>query len=199
MIDPLKLNILLNYKKSLRDISVDDSDKSNLQYMTQSYFVAVDFDDVKDNYSIENDISIKELRSNDALVILNDINHFVGHFIFIEFKNGDVSSRFEREKIRTKISESLLIFNDIFDETLSYDRKSIDYILVYNKTKNIKFENERYSALTGIGKILASASNMEYNINGFDRYRLFFHNVKTINEDEFINISKSLENGTYNF
>lgn len=40
---------------------------------------------------------------------------------------------------------------------------------------------------------------MSYLINGFDRYNIFFHDVKTINEDEFKDISKQLENKTYNF
>ena len=107
--------------------------------------------------------------------------------------------RSSREEIRTKISESLLIFNDIFDVNLTYDRESINYILVYNKTKNSKFESERTSSLSGIGKILASTAKMEYNISGFDRYKVFFHAVKTINEDEFQTIVTQFENSTYKF
>ena len=197
MIDLTKANVLTDNMKSLHDISLDKSDKTNPQYMTNSLYQATDFDDVKDNYFLSNSfISTKELRSNDALAIL-DIPKL--QFLFIEFKNGRITSTAKKEEIRTKIAESLLIINDLLDKNLTFDRSNINYILVYNKTKNTDFENERNSSKTSIATILAKTAGMSYTIGGFDRYKSFFHDVKTINEDEFQDIVTSLENGTYSF
>ena len=194
MIDLSQQNILMKYKKALKEISFD---KANKKYMTQSAFPAVDFDEVKDNYIFSNSsISAREMRSNDALVIFNAKQ---GQFIFIEFKDGNITSCNAKEKIRVKIAESLLILNDILDENLTFDRSNINYILVYNKSKNSEFERQRNSSLTGMARALAKSAGMTYLIDGFDRYNAFFHNVKTINENEFDDISKELENSKYIF
>lgn len=197
MIDLSKPNVLIEHLKDLHNISRDDSDKYRPQYMTNSTFQAVDFDAVKDSYIFSNSsISAREMRSNDALVIYNTKQ---GQFIFIEFKNGKIISNLEEEKIRVKIAESLLILNDILDENLTFDRTHINYILVYNKDKNDEFENQRTSSLTKLASAIGTSAKMTYLINGFDRYRAFFHNVKTINETEFQNIATELENSTYVF
>lgn len=39
------------HKKSLHDLSIDDSDKQNIQYMTDSQIRAIDFDAVKSSYA----------------------------------------------------------------------------------------------------------------------------------------------------
>ena len=100
MIDFSKPNKLTNYQKTLKEISFD---RANKQYMTQSEFKAIDFDCVKESY-------YSGLRSNDALIITDFLK---GKFLFIEFKNGNIKSELEKEKIRSKIGESLLIINDI--------------------------------------------------------------------------------------
>ena len=50
MLDLSKPNILTDNKGTLKEISADISDKTNIQYMTQSSFLAVNFDGVKNNY-----------------------------------------------------------------------------------------------------------------------------------------------------
>lgn len=194
MINLSQQNILTKHTKALKEMSFD---KANNQCMTESTFPAVDFDKVKDDYIFSNSsISAREMRSNDALIIFNTIQ---GQFIFIEFKNGNVTSCDAKEKIRVKIAESLLILNDILNENLTFDRNNVNYILVYNKLKNPKFEKQRNSSLTGMASALAKSAGMTYLIDGFDRYNVFFHDVKTINEDEFKDIIKELENSRYIF
>lgn len=56
--------------------------------------------------------------------------------IFIEFKNGIISQTVNYE-LRLKIYESLLILLDIINENISFSRKKISYILVYNEDKKI--------------------------------------------------------------
>lgn len=186
MIDLSKSKELINYKKSLKEISFD---KTNKQYMTQSEFKAVDFDCVKDAY-------YSGLRSNDALIITDSLR---GNFLFIEFKNGIIESKLEKEKIRSKIGESLLILNDIIQENLTFDKQNINFILVYNKNKNTSFEQQRNNSINKIATLIAEDAKMSYLINGFSHYKAYFHNVKTINEDEFKVIAGQLENSSYKF
>lgn len=200
MIDLFKPNLLLNHISNLHDTSLDDSDKANLQYMTSSTFSAICFDDVKDEYVLSRFPTIKpNVRSNDALVI---IDQSVGKFLFIEFKNGVISGskkKLELEKIRSKIAESLLILNDILKENLNFDQTNVNFILVYNRTKNPTFEQNRKSSFTAIAASIAAMAKMDYQIEDFNRYKAFFHNVKTINEIEFQSIVNDLQNGTYIF
>ncbi|MBQ3023931.1 MAG: hypothetical protein IJD23_01310 [Spirochaetaceae bacterium] len=184
--------IFSQYIKTIDEISFDNA---NNVYMTESKLKAVDFDTFKTNYFFRNtNISSKEMRSNDALFILNEEN-----FIFIEFKNGDITSSLQKEKIRNKITESLLILNDVLEKNLTFDRSHIDYILVYNTSKNGKFEKQRVNSLTKFSSKMASYAKKTFLIAGFDRYKIFFHDVKTVNEKEFEFIVQSLENNKYNF
>lgn len=194
MINLSQADIFNDNLKTLHDASYD---KDNNQYMTNSTFPAIDFDDVKLSYVLSNStISSANMRSNDALVILDSVN---GKFLFIEFKNGDIQSNHKKEEIRCKITESLLIFNDIINETLTFDRNSVNYILVYNKGNNPKFQDQRTSSLTKIATSIGATANMTYLINGFDRYRAYFHDIKTINETEFSVIVNQLQTNTYIF
>ena len=194
MTDPSSIDALTSNVKTLHDIS---SDNANSEYMTESTFPAVDFDGAKDSYALKCGGSTRGCRSNDALVILEPGKQ---NFIFIEFKNGCISSSRELEKIRSKIAESLLIFNDMLDVSLSFDKTHVNYVLVYNQSKNDKFEKQRKdSSLTKIASILGSYSKLDYLIKGFDYYRLFFNKVQTLNETEFKEITDALENKTYSF
>ena len=137
MINLNSKNILTDNLVTLKETSYD---KNNSQYMTNSTFQVVDFDKVKDSYSFRGTgLSSRNMRSNDALVILDKISN--PHFIFIEFKNGNLDrycEELKHEKIRSKINESLWILNDILAETISFDKQNINYILVY-KSREIFF------------------------------------------------------------
>lgn len=189
MINLNSKNILTNNMATLKDTSYD---KDNSQYMTNSTFQVVDFDKVKDTYSFKGSgLSSRNMRSNDALVILDKTSN--PHFIFIEFKNGNLDrycEKLEHEKIRSKINESLWILNDILDETLSFDQQNINYILVYNKSKNSNYS---------IKNTIAKRAGKTFLITGFNRYSVFFHDIKTVNEDEFKTIVSSLEKSKYVF
>lgn len=194
MINLSQESIFINNLRNLHDTSYD---RNNNEYMTNSEYPAIDFDGVKNSYIFSNSkISASNMRSNDALVILDRAK---GKFLFIEFKNGDIHSTHKKEEIRSKIAESLLILNDIIHEDLTFDRNNINYILVYNQSKNPSFQGQRSNSLTRIANTLASWSNTTYLINGFDKYKAFFHDVKTINETEFNVVAKQLENNTYIF
>ena len=75
-------------------------------------------------------------QSNDALHIALGSND-----TFIEFKNGSLRYEEKRKEVRRKVYDSVLMLTDIIGENISYTRKHLNYILVYNETKNPDDEN----------------------------------------------------------
>lgn len=126
MIELADYAIFQAHKNSLHELSKDDSDYNNIVYMTDSKIAAVDFDAVKREYANELGLSEEVAASADALLDAAD------GIAFIEFKNGKVNNRNVKDKVR----DSLLIFCDIVQKELSYTRENVDFILVYNLTKN---------------------------------------------------------------
>ena len=49
----------------------------------------------------------------------------------IEFKNGAI----DKDEIRNKIIESLIIFNDLTQSKIEDTRQNMDFVLVYNSDK----------------------------------------------------------------
>lgn len=125
MIDILDCDIFRNNKSSLKETSKDDADKKDIKYMTSLELEVIDFDGVKNDY-------IKDLKlkctptSNDALCIMDN------ELYFIEFKNGKMDRK-QLGDVKQKVYDSLLIFTDIINKGISYTRKNLNYILVYNK------------------------------------------------------------------
>ena len=187
----LELKELEHFSDELTSLKETSYDEDNDAYLTNLDVIVYDFDKIKERYVKELKTclslsSIPSFRSNDALYNKN------GKLIFIEFKNGCITSKMGKEQIRSKISESLLILTDILDAKLQEIRKLICYVLVYNRDKNELFEKQRrtskYKLFTGI----ANLAKTNHLIKEFDRYRVFFHKVYTINEDELEEILDSL-------
>lgn len=183
------------FSENIDTLKHTSADGSNSEYLSNSNLSVINFDKVKDSYclNLKHNSSAK-LHSNDALYV----DKSKSKFIFIEFKNGKLEGQ-EFKDVQLKISESLLMFNDIINENLSFDRANVNYILVYNKEKNLAFEIQRTSSLSKFNKILAIKAGKRFCINGFDRYFYFFHDVKTINQEEFNEIELKLQNNTYEF
>ena len=186
----LHVSVFQRHISTLKDTS---HDSTNGQYLSQSPYPAVNFDDVKDDAFV----GFNDYRSNDALLIPQNDGE---KYVFIEFKNGDVTSRAKCKDIRTKIAESLLIFHDILNVTISFDRCELVYMLVYNRVNNHSFETQRNSSVARISNHFARQAGTFFLINGFDRYRKIFNAVYTINEVEFKNsFSDKLDTGIYPF
>lgn len=153
-------------KNTLKELSKDDNGNNIIQYMVGLEDLAVDFDKVKTIYANSYGKTEEVLNSVDAIISIKDKT------IFIEFKNGN--AKLKRDNIKKKIYSSLLIFSDITGKNLSYIRKNIDFILVYNDSK------------TKINNYISKKGN-EKNINfGLDMYKeIFFKNVYTYSVNEF--------------
>ena len=137
--DKLEIAIFADNKKSLCEVSLDNSDKNypvNMIDNTYEYFqdMVVDFDGVKTDFCKSFSKSKEVFKSADALYFDKVKNKLV----FVEFKNGKVKG------IKEKLKDSLLVFSDIADVDLEFCRKHCEYIVVYNYEANKKYvEDEK--------------------------------------------------------
>ena len=132
--DKLEIEIFVNNKKSLCEVSLDDSDKNNPINMVDadkdiSKDIVIDFDDVKTDFCSKFHKSNEVFKSADALFYSKTKNKL----IFVEFKNGNVKN------VKEKLKDSLLVFSNIVDVDLKFCRKYLEYIVVYNYEKNKKY------------------------------------------------------------
>ena len=125
--------ILQGHLSTLQEISIDDHEKDNVQYMTDSQRMAVNFDKVKEEY-ISNLSLVEVPKSNDALFLSRD-----NKLIFVEFKNGFMDGK-KKFDVRKKIYDSIIILTDILDVGISHLRDQMEYVLVYNESVN---QNEK--------------------------------------------------------
>lgn len=132
--DKLEIEIFVNNKKSLFEVSLDDSDKNNPVNMVDadkdiSKDIVIDFDDVKTDFCSKFHKSNEVFKSADALFYSKTKNKLM----FVEFKNGKVRD------VKTKLKDSLLVFSNILDVNLEFCREYLEYIVVYNYEKNKKY------------------------------------------------------------
>ena len=129
--DRIEREIFIKNKKSLFEVSLDDSDEKNPVNMVDidrdiSKDIVIDFDDVKTDFCRKFHKSNEVFKSADALFYSETKNKL----IFVEFKNGKVRD------VKTKLKDSLLVFSNIVDVDLKFCRKYLEYIVVYNYDKN---------------------------------------------------------------
>lgn len=132
--DKIEIGIFINNKKSLLEVSLDDSDKNNPVNMVDadkdiSKDIVIDFDDVKTDFCRKFHKSNEVFKSADALFY----SEIKNKLIFVEFKNGKVRD------VKTKLKDSLLVFSNILDVNLEFCREYLEYIVVYNYEKNKKY------------------------------------------------------------
>lgn len=117
---------------TLKETSKNSPDKNTINYMVESNFEVIDFDEVKNCYIRELGVKVLETpKSNDVLMELN------GELYFIEFKDGNMEKAIH--DVKRKIYDSLLIFCDIIKENISFTREYMNYILVYNKENSEEY------------------------------------------------------------
>lgn len=185
------LDIFKNSISTLKETSKDESkDRNGIvtnKYMTKLEFNVINFDKVKEKY-IKNYKMANEIKSVDTLIFEKNLD------IFVEFKNGDITyykktKDCKNEKqlldklmgyvIDWKIRDSLLIYCDLLNKTISYTRENLDFILVYNEDKNKDRDNLKK-------KIINLAKHGDEFVKwGFGKYKIFFRNVHTYTEKEF--------------
>ena len=160
--------------------------------MIISAIPAVDFDAVKEEYAKELHLSTMP-ASNDAL-----LEDGQGNLVFVEFKNCKITKNLQYE-IRKKIYDSCLIFSDLTSETLSYMRKNMDYILVYNESENLRNTDDKSIEAKNktvqqspsqdlLAKTIIGYSGKEFIHFGLNKFKTYcFRDVHSYTETEFIN------------
>ncbi len=175
----------LSHKSTLKDTSLDDSDKENQKHMTELLLEAVDFDLVKEEYAKSRIIS--EPCSCDALLLdkNNELN-------FIEFKNIASKRNFKTSEIAEKVYCTLLMFSDKTTHTVTDIAQHTNLIIVYNSSIDAKKENKSPKAIQPSASytMIAQATSKEAKAPiirfGFDSFKSFcFKEVYTLNQEEF--------------
>ena len=140
------------YETTLKETSKSEPVKGQVSYMTESQISAINFDQAVHAYA-----RAYHLRtipaSNDALLQQDDT------YYFIEFKSGNLIDKKKQAELKKKIYDSLLIFCDKLDATISFTRKHVSYVLVYEPDKNQK-------ALVGIMNAVGALANRRADIFG---------------------------------
>ena len=164
-----------------------DKDGKEPRYMTNSEIQVINFDKVK-NWYIKDMFLSSTPCSNDALYIGKDNKIF-----FVEFKNGAL----EKNKkmifnVYNKIYDSLLIFNDIVHQNISFCRENLYFILVYNESKNSYEECETKQEdipKAMISKFIHNKAKKKFVRFGLDKFeKIYFKEVFTYTESEFENL-----------
>ncbi|MDR1466667.1 MAG: hypothetical protein LBI40_03515 [Treponema sp.] len=176
MLSDIYNQMLDDFGESLKQTSIDtDETPSHIRkerFMTTCQEYVVNFDKFKESIVSKFKLS-RSPNSCDALYMHNENEWFL-----IEFKNGKI----DREKmyqVRGKVFQSLLILTEKLNNTISFTRSNINFILVYN-------EDIEYTARHQISMALSKlAGNNHYIFFGIDGLNLYFKDVFTWNRKEF--------------
>lgn len=91
--------------------------------------------------------------------------------------------------VYNKIYDSLLMFNDIVKENISFCRQNVYFMLVYNENKNSCLEGEKKqedSSKATISKLIHNKANKKFVRFGLAQFeKLYFREVFTYTESEF--------------
>lgn len=174
-------------------------------YMTEADLLVKNFDKVVGTYCRSK--RIDKVKSNDALLYdldLIDEDSIITEtkFLFVEFKSGNINQK-ECDSIHSKLCCSCDMLKNIIDEVDdSYLRNYVDYILVYDLSKQsckdtrkqLSQEEVQYStARTYITEQLISlATSVPFEYDkfpagfGLEQYRgTMLHDVMTMEKDRF--------------
>lgn len=184
MIELNNYDIFCNNKSTLKETSLDSSSS---EYMTQSEIVVIDFDMVKKEYEKKIGLPYNEdgyACSVDAIFCSDE------RITFVEFKNGNMKN--QKNNVKNKLRDSLLIFGAITNQNISFTRENIDFILVYNGEKNpIPHQEQKkisheLSAITSLGKSISKRGNQKLILFGLEKFeKLYFRQVYTFTQKEF--------------
>lgn len=168
------INYFESYKSSIKTTS--KGGKGN-HPMINSKFKVINFDSyVKKHLKMYPINSNRIPNSNDALFYYKDT------FYFIEFKKSkEKNIKRILKNIYLKFFESLLILLETLDETISYSRKNINYILVYDED-----DNPRDSIISNLHNLsIPKSENKDYEDDSDDDYN---YNYKNFGLEKFENL-----------
>ena len=182
-----KIKIFRDNLSTLKQTSLDDNGDCK-ESMISSDTEVVDFDGVKNDYIKDMKLT-KTPSSSDALY-----EDQRGQFYFIEFKNGRIDNRVAFS-IRKKMYDSLLIFHDLTKTDISFSRKHMNFILVYNENKNPRSREAFAEAEDGptpsrvaIGNYISKKAKTHFIRFDLEQFKtIYFQDIFTFSKVEFEN------------
>lgn len=155
-------------RKTLKEASYDEK---NDEYMTDSEKIVIDFDQAKTKYCNALNLSNECAKSADACCRTGEDKYYL-----IEFKNG----RFDNHDVSEKAKESAVIFSGITGKSINDIRKSVTFILVYNKNSRCIQEKDRRALA------LANKGKCDFALFGLGMLRgLYYDKVYAMEKDAF--------------
>lgn len=160
-------------------------DSDHAVSMIESDQTIIDFDLLQERY-------FKFHKSDRPFASMDGLWQIGDEWYFIEFKNGKIDHK-TKKNIREKVTASLMTLLDILDETLSYARTHIHFILVYNPARNF---SDKQSLQCDEIQDSPSRNYIKARINQFAKRRfvlfgvisyeyIFFKSVHTYHQKEF--------------
>ncbi len=175
----MKFDYIPEFASSKSTLHETSYDEQNQLYLSNSTLEVYNFDKVKSLYFEVLKESDSPAKSVDALLIKDDN-------IFIEFKNSKVKPT----DIRIKISDSLLVFNDLTDSFLRDRKNDSEFILVYSSEKNPAPPSRKY-----IADKIAKLAGEEIIYFDLDKYAgTYFKKLHTYTEKEFQGYIQNMTN-----
>ena len=161
---------------TMREVSVDDSNAAEKEYMTDSNAEVINFDLVKREYMNSLRMSEEGAKSVDGLFQAKNDSLDDAAIYMIEFKNGNIENR----DIERKVRDSVLIFQSITGTQLEDTRKNVTFVLMYNSEK----QTLNYRDMRAMAK--ANQGRAEFCLFGLAHLRGFcFKNVFAYSQQEF--------------
>lgn len=180
--------LLKKHTCTLKRASLDDTGK---EYLCESMIKVVDFDKIPKEYARGKGWRGVP-KSNDALYV--DVR---GKWHFIEFKNGKV----DKHDIYRKIYDSIIMLIELrIIPGFDFVREKINYILVYNPTKNDRIPKSpsRDQSYDYFFK-LAKQEKQLFEVEKFEKY-LFNEThtyTKSLFEEKFVHPMEQEEGVLY--
>lgn len=185
-----RLPLLSESIRELKSLSLDDIHR---QCMTNSQIKAIAFDGVKNAYVAPLGLSDIPCSLDAICLFENDL------LVFVEFKNGSIDSR-EAHRIRKKVYDTLLIFQDLTSIKIEDLRQCAELVLVYRSDLNLPKEGEFEKPLQNAPSResiqdyifrLGNTENIRFDLEQFQSY--CFKSVHTYSPEEFEDYLKGKE------
>lgn len=178
-----KYNFLADCQSTFQECSRDQQDVMNVPDDP-----CINFDDVVEKYANSLGYSKDGAASADSFVLTKDPDNAP---VLIEFKNGQLQhSPRTRLNIREKMCNSILILEAILGESWLDLRSTMQFILVYNESKNPKAGNPKDKIRSSVGNKAAGTKDIRF---GLEKYSLYYSNIRTLTESEFTSVVNSGE------
>lgn len=178
--------------QSIDVCSIDDNGAGEKVKMVTVEDPVINFDRFKTLFcNHELGITEEALKSVDCYLELDN-----GQIYLIEFKNGKIDNSV-RKDLNTKLKDSLLMINHSFEQNLGYAKTNINYVVVYNSTKNGLSAKSFKSAMN---KKTSKSKSIRFDLSKMSD---ILNSVNTIAQEDFNQfwqdkISKRLLNPTNN-